>query len=450
MPDTQIESIKTELEQLIAAKNWKVIQQRLVSWHEAEVADLIDELNKADRILVFRTLPRAQAARVFAYLDTEHQNSLIHQLTDEDTRHILANLSPDDRTALLEELPAQLTHKLMRLLNPEDLAEARQLLGYPEGSVGRLMTPDYVEVRPDMTIAEALESIRQQGRDSETLNMVYVTDENDLLLDALRLRRFITARPEQKVRDLMDNKYIALSAFDEQAKAVETIQRYDVFAIPVVDSEGYLLGIVTVDDVLDVAEEEATEDIQRGAAVTPLDRPYTLASPRFLIQRRVGWLMILVFVNLISVGVIASYEEHLGTFIALAFFMPLLIASGGNAGAQSATLVVRALATGDLELSLLGRAIGKEIIVGIGLGIVLGVLSSFLGSFRGGIEIGLIVGLSMFCIILVANLLGVILPFALTRCKLDPAMASSPLITSMMDAIGLLIYFTIAAKVLGF
>ncbi len=226
------------------------------------------------------------------------------------------------------------------------------------------------------------------------------------------------------------------------------IQRYDVNALPVVDSEGVLLGIVTVDDVLDVVEEEVTEDFHKSAAVAPLDRPYSLASPVFLYRKRVGWLAALIFVNLLSAAVIMTYEEYLETFAVLAVFMTLLIASGGNTGAQSATLMVRAIATGDLELNLWGRALAKELFVGLMLATTTGFLTYLLGFWRGGVDIGIVVGASMFCIVMVANLFGVILPFTLTRLKMDPAVASSPLITTLMDAIGLLIYFGIAALML--
>lgn len=449
--------MKPEIERMIHAHEWKALARAVAEWQPPEIADLMEELQKEDRILLYRALPRRLAAEVFSHIDSEHQDSLIRELADEDARHLLANLSPDDRTALLEELPAKITQRLFRLLNPEDLREARQLLGYPEESIGRLMTPDYISVRPEMTCAEALEHIRKTGRDSEIFNIVYVCDENEKLIDVVRLRRIILASPETRVSDMLNHRFVSLSAFDDRERAVEMIQRYDVNALPVVDSDGVLLGIVTVDDILDVAEEEATEDIQKGAAVAPLEMPYSVASPAFLFRKRIGWLVILIFVNLISAAVIASYEDYLLEFIILAFFMPLLIASGGNTGAQSATLMVRALATGDLKLNRWWRALIKELLTGVLLGVVMGGLTYLLGFYRyssmdgtmAANAIGMIVGLSMMAIVIVANLFGVILPFALTRFKMDPAVASSPLITSLMDAIGLLIYFSIAAAILG-
>lgn len=442
------EAVMPEIKELLEKRNWRELSRRLADWPEPEIADLLLHVEKTERVLLYRSLPRKRAADVFAHLDHEHQDALLEELGDEGTRELLAHLSPDDRTALLEELPAEVTQRFLKLLSPEDLVEARQLLGYPEESVGRLMTPDYVAISKDMTIAEALRHIRSIGRDSETFNLIYVTDEKGQLLDSLRLRRFIMANPDDKVESIMDHRFISLSAFDDREKAVQMIQRYDVYALPVVDSEGILLGIVTVDDVLDVAQEEATEDFQKWAAVAPLETPYSTASATSLFRKRIGWLTILVFVNLVSAQLIAGYEEYLLEFYVLAFFIPLLIASGGNSGAQSATLMVRALSTGDLDVRRWGKAFGKELLVGLLLGGTMGAITYILGFYRGGFDIAMVVGLSMMTIVLVANLIGVILPFSLTRMKIDPAMASSPLITSVMDAVGLTIYFWIGSMIL--
>ncbi len=448
MINSHIEESKPQIRKLIEEHKWRDLAAFVRDWPDPEVADLLMDLEKNERVLFYRSLSRKRAADVFAHLEPDHQDAFVKELSDEDNRHLLANLSPDDRTALLEELPAEVTQRMMKFLSAEDLKEARRLLGYPEESIGRLMTPDYIAVRANMTVQEAIDHIRRTGRDSETFNLLYVTDERGKLLDALRLRRLIMADPAARVETLMDYKYVSLTAFEDREYAVQMIQRYDLNALPVVDSEGVLLGIVTVDDVLDVVEEEVTEDFHKSAAVAPLDRPYSLATPAFLYRKRVGWLSILIFVNLLSAAVIMRYEAYLETFAVLAVFMTLLIASGGNTGAQSATLMVRALATGDLRLALWGRAIAKELFVGLMLGLTTGFLTYLLGVARGGTDIGLVVGLSMFCIVMVANIFGVILPFTLTRLRMDPAVASSPLITTLMDAIGLLIYFSIAALIL--
>ena len=443
------ELIKPEISELIENRDWTELRESIEEWPIPEIADLMESLDKRDRVVFFRILTRDMSSAVFAHLEPEQQNALLLEMTDDETRQLLANLAPDDRTALLDELPGQVTQQLLNLLSPQDLKEARYLLGYPEESIGRLMTPDYLAVRPHWTIGQALDHIRKMGRQSETINMIYVTDPGWKLLDALELQLFILSDPDQKVSDIMDDTFIAVSAFDDREQAVQTVQKYDKTVLPVVDSDGILLGIVTIDDLLDVAEEEATEDFHKTAAVAPLRTSYREASIFSLFSKRISWLVILVFVNLISSGVIEAFEEVLASAIALSFFIPLLIGSGGNAGAQSATLMVRAIATGDVLMSQWFRAVGKEILVGLILGLAMGATSWILGLYRGGAVIGIIVGLSMVAIVLVANIMGTLLPFLLTRFNIDPAVASSPLITTIVDATGLVIYFTIASLIIG-
>ncbi len=444
-------SFTHELTKLIEIKKWAALKERLVDVPAPEIPDILFLADKHDRVFIFRSLSRQKSAEVFSFLEPEQQDSLLRDLTDLETRQLLASLSPDDRTALLEELPAPLTRRLMGLLDTEDLQEARELLGYPEESVGRLMTPDYVEVYPDWTIAQAMEHIRNKGKDSETVNMVYVIDRSGKLLDDIRLRRVILSDPQNTIEDLMDRSFASLSAFDDREEAVTVMRRYDLLALPVVDSDGELIGIVTFDDVMDVAEEEATEDIQMFASVAPLKMSYHRAKVFNLYSKRAGWLIALVLLNLVSAGVIAVYEEKIKETIALLFFIPILLGTGGNAGAQAATLVIRALVTGDIKSSQWIQTIGKEILVGLLLGITLGILGGFLGLVRGHFrwDISLVVGISMLSIVIVANLVGMILPFILAKIKIDPAVASSPLITTIADATGLLIYFSIASAIIG-
>ena len=273
MQDVDLEQ-ESEVESLIKANQLKAVSERLGSWAHPEIADLLIRLDKPHQILVYRALPRQRAADVFAYLEPEAQDSLLNALTDTDTRTLLADLSPDDRTAMLEELPATVTRRLLQLLSPEDLVESRQLLGYPEESVGRIMTPDYIRVREEWTVEVALAHVRKYGRDSEIFNILYVTDSNGKLIDILRMRRLIMAEPGAVIRDMLNYNCVSISAFEDRELAVEMIQRYDINALPVVDSEGVIVGIVTVDDIMDVAEEEVTEDIQKGAAVAPLESKY--------------------------------------------------------------------------------------------------------------------------------------------------------------------------------
>ncbi|MEW5745396.1 MAG: magnesium transporter [Nitrospirota bacterium] len=446
---TEPEVLSPKIKELIEQRKWTDLREILVGYPAPDITALLRDLEKPERVLLFRLLPRQLSSEVFSYMDAADKDSLLKDLTDEETRHILSNLSPDDRTDLLSELPGQATQRLLNLLSYEDLREARQLLGYPEESVGRLMTPDYVAVRPDWTIEQALEHIRSRGKRSETVNVIYVTDASWTLLDSLELGRFILAPPSATVQQIMDYSFVSIAAFEDREEAVRMIQHYDLYALPVVDSQGVLLGIVTVDDVLDVAQKETTEDFHKAAAVAPLKTSYRESNIWSLYRKRIGWLAGLVLVNLVSAGVIAAYEETLAASIALAFFIPLLIASGGNAGAQSATLMIRAIATGDVTMKHWLWAVGREVGIGVILGITMGLAAWAIGFVRGGVEIAAVVALSMVAIVAVTNLIGVVLPFLLVQLRLDPAVASNPLITSVADVAGLLIYFSVATRILG-
>jgi len=441
------------IRELLEQHEWRQLARLRYEWPDPEIvapeiADLLLELEKPDRVLLFRALPRDLAVEVFSILDPDTADGLLLELTDQESRRILEEMNPDDRTALLEELPGQATQRILSLLSPEEMREARRLLGYPEDSVGRLMTPDYVAVRAEWTVGQALQHIRKNGHESETLHVIYVTDAGGKLIDALPLQRFVFAPEEQLVSDLMDYSFVSIEATEHREEAVRAIERYDRVVLPVTDSKGILVGIVTVDDVIDVSEEEVTEDFQRVAAIAPLPAGYFGTSWLRLFGSRVPWLAVLVVVNLLSSGVIAAYEETLAAYVALAFFIPLIIDTGGNAGSQSATLMIRALSTGEIELRDWYKVLLREFFTGLAIGVVLGGMGLLLGTFRGGAQVGLVVFLTMTSILLVTNLFGMLLPFVLTRFRADPAVASGPLITSIADAIGLVIYFSWAALIL--
>lgn len=447
-------TLPPEMRRLLREGSWQELAARQGEWPEVslvapELTELLSELDTRDRVLLFRALPRDLAAAVFAKLQPAPRDRLLLALTDRETRQLLADLPPDDRTSLLGELPGQVTQRLLNLVPPEDLAVTRKLLGYPKDSVGRLMTPDYLAVRPEWTVARALEHVRERGREDETADTVFVVDAEWRLLDDLPLRRFVLTDPRRLVGDIMDEQYVSLRANTDREEAVRMMRRFDRVALPVVDSDGILVGIVTVDDVLDVAEEEATEDFHRTSAIAPVREGYWQAGVALLYRSRIGWLAALVLVNLVSSGVIAAYEEMLVSYVALAFFIPLLIDTGGNAGSQSATIMIRAISLGEVRLDQWWRALVKEAVLGLMIGVTLGLLGLALGLFRGGFQIGLVVMITMIVMLLLTNLLGVLLPFLLMRFGRDPAVASGPLITSVADAVGLLTYFWVATLVLG-
>lgn len=444
------EFITTELKDLIAERKWSVLKDRLKDIPAPEIPELLFLAEKHDRVIMFRSLPREVSSWVFAAIEPEQQDALLHDLTDTETRNLLKEMDPDDRTALLEELAAPITRRLLGLLGSDDLMEARQLMGYPEESVGRLMTPDYVTVRPNWTAEKSISHLREVGNDSEILSMIYVTNEDGTLLDDIRLRRLIVADPKILVRDLLDSSYGSLSAFDDREKAVNMMLRYDLMALPVVDSNDELIGIVTFDDVMDVAEEEATEDIQKSASVQPLKMSYHRATALDLFSKRAGWLVALVLMNLASAAVLILFEERLAQAIVLVSFIPLLLGAGGNAGSQASTLIIRALVTNDIKIDDWLTTVGKELMVGLLLGGVLGGIGSILGYLFGGFhfDVSMVVGLSFFIIVLFANFVGMLLPFVLSKLNIDPAVASGPLITTIVDASGMLIYVLIAITIL--
>lgn len=434
---------------LIRTRQWPELRRLIGTRPVPELAETLVQLNRPDRSQFFRALPRALAADVFADLDGDAQHMLLMELTDEETRQLLTQMRPDDRTFLLEELPSQVVQRLLALLNADDLREARALLGYPEESVGRLMTPDYVTVRPNWTIQRALEEIRLKGVRSETLDVIYVVDEQGRLLDELGLQQFVLADPLRTAADIMDRSFVALSPRDDREQAVQVMKKHDVFVLPVTADDGVLVGVVTADDVMDVAEAEATEDIQKGGGIEPLKGSYRETGILTLFRKRLPWLVGLLFVNLAASSVIATYEETLASALALVFFIPLLMGSGGNTGSQAATLMVRALATGDIVGMQTFRTLLKETAVGLVLGGVLGLGIGALALFRGNLTIALVVGLAMAVVVLLSNLLGILFPILLAKAGIDPALAGSPMVTSTADVISLAVYFSIASSTVG-
>jgi len=443
------EHLKPKIEELIGNQRWSELHELLVELPEPDISDAIERLGERDRIVVLRLLPREMLSEVFSYLADKTQTNLLKALTTEETRMILAGLSPDDRAEFLEELPGQAIQKMLNLLSAEDRRETLHLLGYPDESVGRLMTPDYVAVRPEWTVEEALAHVRVKGMDSETINVVYVTDARWKLLGVLGLRRLILAEPPERIGEIMGDSIISISAIEDREKAVQLIQRYDITVLPVVDASGILLGIVTIDDLFDVAEEEVTEDFQKSAAVKPLKTSYRESSVLSLYGKRVTWLASLLGISVVTTGILSAQADTMNSAIALTFFIPLLIGTGGNTGNQSATLMIRALATGDIRDRQWVKALLREIGIGMLLGITMGLASWVLGFFKGDFRIALIVSLAMVCIVILSSVLGVVLPVILQRLRIDPAVASNPLIASVMDIMGLLIYFNIATAILN-
>lgn len=441
--------IKSGFFQLIEHKDWKTVKSRLNGTDPFHLAEIIEELSAPNDVLFFRCLSKEQAKEAFQFLSHDKQEDLIEGLAHntEAISNLLNDLDPDDRTAFFEELPGDIARRLIQLLSDSERATAIKLLGFPPDSVGRIMTPEYVQVKMQLTVEQALDHIRKFGRDSETLNVIYVVDDQRKLVDDIRIKEIILASPQLLISDLTDGRFIALNVHDDQEKAIKVFRDTDRTALPVIDSEGIMLGIVTVDDIMDVAEEETTDDFHKfGSIQSAVFNPLKAQIPQ-LYLKRIGWLMVLVLINVFSGQAIAEFESLIQSVVALVFFLPLLIDSGGNAGSQSATLMIRALALGTVKSSDLWRLLSKELLVALLLGLSMAAGVAVVAGLRSP-EIMWIVPIAMVIIVVKSSLIGLVLPFAFQKLKLDPATASAPLITSIADIGGVLVYFSIAQHVL--
>ncbi|MCH7779510.1 MAG: magnesium transporter [Acidobacteria bacterium] len=442
-----------ELERALDERRFSDVRSMISDSEPADVAESIGFLDAEKRTVVYRVLSRELATEVFEHLGPDAQEELIKGLGREQVAAILNDMAPDDRTSLLEELPAAVTKQVLAMLSPEERRVANQLLGYPEDSVGRMMTPDYIAIRSGWTVQQALDHLRRNGEDSETLSVLPVMNDRGALIDDLRVRQLLLAEPDSKVEQLLDGNFIALKATDDQESAVQVFKEYDRVAFPVTDSAGTLLGIVTVDDVLDVAEQEATEDIQKIGGSAALERPFMQVGFGDMLRKRAGWLVLLFLAQLLSLNVIALFDEKLAQLAVLMLFVPLIISSGGNSGSQAATLVVRAMALEEVTPGDWWRVLRREVGFGLTVGVLLAVIGFVrisLGSFSSDwFRLALAVSVSVTCVVLWGVILGSMLPFIMRAFGVDPASSSTPFVATLVDVTGLLLYFTVAVAIIG-
>ena len=447
-----------EIRDLIAERNFGALRELFREMPPADVAEVILDLPEDEQVIIFRLLPTPLAADVFEYLEPDAQQQLLRAMAHEQVVAILNEMTPDDRTALLEEMPSAAARQLIKQLTPEERRIAQALLGYPEGSIGRLMTPDFIAVHDDWTVKEVLDHVREFGRDSETLNVIYVVDDRGKLIDDLRMREFLLRPFEAKVSDYRDRAFVALKVNDTQEEALNAFRKYDRVALPVVDSNEVLVGIVTSDDMLDVAEEEATEDIQKLGGMEALDEPYTTIPLLRMVKKRATWLIILFLGEMLTATAMQGYNGEIEKAAILAMFLPLIISSGGNSGSQATTLVIRAMALGELRLRDWFRVVRKELLSGLSLGLILGTIGFFRISLWQYLHIfdygkyhwlvAFTVGVALVGVVLWGTISGAMLPFLLRRCRLDPATSSAPFVATLVDVTGLIIYFNVALFIL--
>ena len=455
--------LEPEIRGMIEARDFAALREVFREWAPADLAEVIVDLPEDEQVIIFRVLPHDLAADVFEYLDFDAQQTLLRAMAHEQVVAILNEMAPDDRTALLEELPSAAARQLIRSLTPEERRVATALLGYPEDSVGRLMTPDFIAVREDWTIQQVLDYIREHGQDSETLNVIYVVDDRGKLIDDIRMREFLLKPLTSPVRDLMEKTFITLNVTDSQRDALNIFRKYDRTVLPVIDSTGVLLGIVTVDDMLDVAEKEATEDIQKFGGMEALEEPYMRIPLWRMVRKRAGWLIILFLGEMLTATAMANYQEELAKALVLALFLPLIVSSGGNSGSQASTLMIRAMALGEVTLRDWWRVMGREIQAGLALGAILGAI----GVLRVGAWaiigeqylhrqpygphwplVAMTVGIALVGVVIWGTLSGSMVPFLLRRIGADPATSSAPFVATLVDVTGLIIYFSIALVIM--
>jgi magnesium transporter len=429
------------------------LKELLKNFEPAELVELIEEEEEREQLIIFRLLPLNLATQVFEYLNLDIQKHFLANLSQDKISDILNEMSPDDRTALLEFLPDDFVKELIQTLSEPERRVTLELLGYPEYSVGRLMTPDYIAIRENWTVQQVLDYIRRHGGQSETLSVLYVTDERGILIDDIGIREVLLADPQKRVRELMDNRYVFLKAMQDQEEAIEVFRRNDRVALPVVNDEGLLFGIVTIDDILDIREEEDTEDIQKLGGSEALDEPYlNIPLPR-MVQKRAGWLVILFLGELLTASAMQFFEGELQKAIVLVQFIPLIISSGGNSGSQATSLIIRAMSLGEFTVRDWWMVLRREILSGLALGVILGVVGfgriavwQMITPIYGEhwVPVGLTVAFALLGIVLWGSLAGSMLPMLLKRLGLDPATSSAPFVATLVDVTGLIIYFTVA------
>lgn len=446
-------SIDTELKaavsDLLRERKSDILTKILDNLHSADIASLIAELPADQRCDLLNHLPLEEQADVFGYLESEIQAEIGRALGRKKFARIVSEMEADERVDLFNHLPKDQQQALLPALAQAEREDIRRLSSYPEGTAGAVMTSDYATLPPNLTAREALEQLRLAAPDKETIYNAYVVDEARRLIGVVSLRDLIVAEADTRVDQIMDTQVIRARVDDSREDVARIIAKYDLFALPIINGGDALVGIVTQDDAMDVAEEEATEDFHRSGTVTPLATSLKEAGIALLYRKRISWLVVLVFFNIFSGAGLAFFQDTIVAHVALVFFLPLLIAGGGNAGAQASTLMVRALATGDVHLADWGRMLGRELIVATALGLTMALAVASIGLVRGGPEIALVVAATMVLVVVIGSLVGMSLPFLLSRFNLDPASASSPLITSIADVAGVIIYLTIATIVLS-
>lgn len=439
-----------ELLGLVETRQFRKLKEILNEMNEADIAEFIEELDSEKKVVIFRMLSKELSSDVFACLDPETQQHIINSIGDYELGAIIEDLYVDDAVDMLEELPASVVKRVLKIATPETRILINQFLNYPENSAGSIMTAEYVGLKQTMTVEEAFAYIRQHGVDKETIYTCYVMDSKRLLEGVVTVKDLLMNPYDTEIRDIMDTHVIKAVTTDDQEEVMDSFQRYDLLSLPVVDQENRLVGIITVDDIVDVMEQEATEDFEKMAAMAPSEKPYLKTGVFQLAKNRIVWLLILMVSSMVTGGILAKYENAFTVIPLLVTFIPMLTDTGGNAGSQSSTLIIRGMAVGEIEVSDILKVLWKELRVGVVVGVILGLVNyiRLVIMFPGNEMLCLTVVLSLFGTVVLAKTIGCMLPIAAKVIKMDPAIMAAPLITTIVDAFSLIIYFQLACTLL--
>ncbi len=439
-----------EVKQLLETKQYTRLRQKMEEMNTADIAVIMEELEEEDLLKIFRILPKSMAADVFSYLEVDNQQFIITSLSERDAAGIINNLMADDATDLLEEMPANIVKKLLANASPETRRDINHLLRYPEDSAGSIMTVEYVDLKENMTVQDAIERIRQIGLDSETINICYVLDPKRTLVGTVALRYLLTNSPDEIIGDIMHENVIYINTLMDQEEVARQFQKYDFTAMPVVDNENRLVGIITVDDIVDILQEEATEDMEKMAAIVPSDKPYMKTGVFETWKKRIPWLLLLMISAAFTGSIITSFEDALSVCVVLTAYIPMLMDTGGNAGGQASVTIIRGLSLNEIAFSDIFKVIWKEIRVAVLCGMTLAAANfvKLLLFDKVAVSVAVVVCLTLMAAVVIAKIVGCILPMLAKKIGFDPAVMASPFITTIVDALSLLIYFRIATGIL--
>ena len=439
-----------EVLELLESKQYTVLRQRLSEMNEADVAAILEELKEQQMLKIFRILPKDIAADVFSYMEVDSQQYIITSLSEKDAAGIIDNLMADDATDLLEEMPTNIVKRLLAAASPDTRRDINHLLRYPEDSAGSIMTVEFVDLKENLTVEQAIQRIRNVGVDSETINICYVLDSRRTLLGTVALRYLLLSQPDEIIGDIMHENVISLTTMMDQEEVAHQFKKYDFTSMPVVDNENRLVGIITVDDVVDIMEQETQEDIEKMAAIVPTDKPYMRMGVFETWKVRIPWLMLLMLSATFTGMIISSFEEALSVYVILTAFIPMLMGTAGNAGGQSSVTIIRGLSLEELEFGDMPKVMLKEFNVSLLCGLTLAVANfvKLLVFDKTGVPVAAVVSLTLLAVVVIAKLVGCTLPMFAKKIGFDPAVMASPFITTIVDAISLLIYFEIATAFL--